>query len=170
MKGSPVRVRASALFEPADGSARARNGEAWATCWGCGKDSRTPNPRSVPTPPHRRCSQRRQFYTTRCEQTVRQRIDPQTRESKAVNSQPETGETKASSKLDHEDGQASCRGQLEKVEGYLHRCRSAPLPGSGAPTLQRGAAAALDPSERGPSSCLPASVFPMVVSALSRGR
>ena len=40
-----------------------------AVCWGCGKDSRTPNlgrcyPRRTPLP------QRSQFYTTRCERTV----------------------------------------------------------------------------------------------------
>jgi hypothetical protein len=112
-----------------------------------------PKPRSVPTPPHRRCSQRRQLYTTRHEQTVRQRMDPQTQESKAVDSRPKTGSTQ----WPPPGARAQRRtGHPKKGEGYLHRCRSAPLPrGSGAPTFQRGAAAALDPSVRGPSSSPP---------------
>ena len=100
----------------------------WSTCWGCGKDSRTPNlgrcrPRRTAAVP-----QRRQFYTTRCEQTVCQRMDPQTRESKAVNSQPKPGVPNGL----HPGARARTgQGHLKKGEGYLHRCRSAPLPGVG---------------------------------------
>src|SRR5215204_2240700 len=81
---------------------------------------------------------------------------------RAVNSQPETGKPNGlHPELEHEDG----RGHLRRERGIFIVVGARRCPGSGAPTFQRGAAAALDPSERGPSSSPPHSWFPLVVSA-----
>ena len=124
----------------------------WATCWGVRQGLTDPKPRSVLTPPHRRLPQHRQFYTTRCERTVRQRVDPQTRESKLPlglrRRRVTDGPSPTSSRT-----RTDRWGHLENggVSSRAVGARRLP-PGSRAPTFQRGAAAALDPSERGPSS------------------
>jgi hypothetical protein len=56
--------------------------------------------------------------------------------------------------LEHEDGQ----GHLEKERGIAAGARCCPAVGCS--YVQKAAAAALDPSKRGPSSSLSASVVP----------